>query len=170
MAHQYLSMLLSHYSPPHLLRSQNSDHLIISKLTVGGRSFFYLAPKLWKNLPNNVLEADTVCQFRSSVRNPSPGQPSGRDHWKQLSPYNLTLLQLEQTAGLSGLVENWSPTKPSLSQGFFSFLSPMEFWFLAAVTSGLLSGGHFISSDIVNLITQILFKLDWAGRCHHWIK
>ncbi len=37
---------------------------------------------------------------------------------------------------------------------FFSVLSPMEFWFLAAVASGLLSWGHFISSDIVNLIEQ----------------
>ncbi len=74
--------------------------------------------------------------------------------------HDLTLLQLEQTTGLSGPVENWPTTEPGFSQGFFSFLSPMEFWFLAAVTSGLLSGGHFISSDIVNLITQILFKLN----------
>ncbi len=53
---------------------------------------------------------------------------------------------------------------------FFSILSPMEFWFLAAVTSGLLSWGHFISSDIVDLIEQKLFKLSWAGQCHHWIQ
>ncbi len=54
LAPQYLSELLSHYSPPRLLRSQNSGPLIIpriSKSTAGGRSFFYLAPKLWKNLP-----------------------------------------------------------------------------------------------------------------------
>ncbi len=50
---------------------------------------------------------------------------------------------------------------------FFSILSPMEFWFLAAVASGLLSWGHLISSDIVDLIAQILFKLNWAGRWHH---
>ncbi len=37
----------------------------------------------------------------------------------------------------------------------------MEFWFLATVASGLLSWGHFISSDIIDLIAQILFKLDW---------
>ncbi len=43
---------------------------------------------------------------------------------------------------------------------FFSVLSPMEFWFLAAVTSGLLSWGHFISSDIVDLIEQKLFELN----------
>ncbi len=44
LAPQYLSELLSHYSPPH---SQKSGHLIIpkiSKSTAGGRSLFYLAP------------------------------------------------------------------------------------------------------------------------------
>ncbi len=63
LAHQYLSELLSHYSPPRLLRSQNSGHLIIpriSKSTAGGRSFFYL--------PNNVREADTLCQFISRLK------------------------------------------------------------------------------------------------------
>ncbi len=57
LAPQYLSKLLSHYSPLHPLRSQNSGHLIIpriSKSTAGGRSFFYLAPELWNNLPNTV--------------------------------------------------------------------------------------------------------------------
>ncbi len=50
---QYLSELLYHYSPSRPLRSQNSGHLIIpriSKSTAGSRSFFYLAPKLWNNL------------------------------------------------------------------------------------------------------------------------
>ncbi len=42
------------------------------------------------------------------------------------------------------------PTEPGFSQGFFFFffiLSQREFWFLAAVASGLLSWGHLISSD-----------------------
>ncbi len=71
LAPQYLSELLSHYSPPRLLRSQNSGHLIIpkiSKSTAGGRSFFYLAPKLWNNLPNTVREAKTLCQFKSRLK------------------------------------------------------------------------------------------------------
>ncbi len=38
----------------------------------------------------------------------------------------------------------------------------MQFWFHAAVASGLLSWGHFISSDIINLIARILFKLNNA--------
>ncbi len=45
---------------------------------------------------------------------------------------------------------------------FFSVLSPMEFWFLPAVASGLLSWGHFISSDIIDLIAPILFI--WTER------
>ncbi len=71
LAPQYLSELLSHNSPPRPLRSQNSGHLIIpriSKSTVGGRSFFYLAHKLWNNLTSNVREADTLCQFKSRLK------------------------------------------------------------------------------------------------------
>ncbi len=71
LAPQYLSELLSHYSPPRLLRSQNSGHLIlprISKSTTGSRSFFYFASKLWNNLPNAVRKADTLCQFKSRLK------------------------------------------------------------------------------------------------------
>ncbi len=71
LAPQYLSELLSHYSPSRPLRSQNSGCLIIpriSKSTAGGRSFSCLAPKLWNNLPNTVREADTLCQFKSRLK------------------------------------------------------------------------------------------------------
>ncbi len=70
LAPQYLSELLSHYSPPHPLRSQNSVHLIIpriSKSIAGGRFFSYLVPKLRNNLPNKVREADTLSQFKSEA-------------------------------------------------------------------------------------------------------
>ncbi len=71
LAPQYLNELLSHYSPPRPLRSQNSGHLIIpriSKSTAGGRCFFFSAPKLWNNLPNTVREADTLYQFKSRLK------------------------------------------------------------------------------------------------------
>ncbi len=90
----------------------------------------------------------------------SPRQPSGKDPWNQWTTYTLTLLQLEQTTDLSGQRGTGPPTEPGFSQGFFSVLSPMEFSFLAAVASGLLSWGHFISSTIIDLIAQILFKLN----------
>ncbi len=50
---------------------------------------------------------------------------------------------------LSELLLHYRPPHPLRS----------EFWFLAIVASGLLSWGHFISSDITDLIAQILFKL-----------
>ncbi len=71
LAPQFLCELLSHYSASRLLRSQNSGHLIIpriSKSSVGRRSISYLAPKLWNNLPNTVQEADTLCQFKSRLK------------------------------------------------------------------------------------------------------
>ncbi len=54
---KYLRELFSHYSHSCLLRSQNSGHLIIpriSKSTAVGRSFSCLASNLWNNLPNTV--------------------------------------------------------------------------------------------------------------------
>ncbi len=39
----------------------------------------------------------------------------------------------------------------------------------ATVPFGLLSWGHLICGNIVDLIAQILFELNWAGRWHHWI-
>ncbi len=47
-------------------------------------------------------------------------QPSEKDHWNQWSPYNLTLLQLEQTNRSSGRRGTGPPTEPGFSQGFFS--------------------------------------------------
>ncbi len=43
----------------------------------------------------------------------------------------------------------------------------MEFWFLAVVASGLLSWGHFIYSDITDLIAQILFMSRFMDLCAH---
>ncbi len=51
LAPAYLTNLLSRYNPTRSLRSQNSGLLVvprIAKSTKGGRTFSYLAPKLWK--------------------------------------------------------------------------------------------------------------------------
>jgi len=75
--------------------------------------------------------------------------------------HNVTLLHpgIELLVS-SGQRRTGPPTEPGFSQGFFSILSPMEFWFLVAVASDLFSRGHLISSDIIDLIAQILFKLN----------
>ncbi len=54
----------------------------------------------------------------------------GKRPLEQWSPYNLTLLQLEQTTGSFGQRGTAPPTEPGFSQGFFSVLSRMEFSFL----------------------------------------
>ncbi len=108
---------------------------------------------------------------RSPVRTSSPRHPSGKDPWNQWTTYTLTLLQLEQTAGSSGQRITGPPDWAWFLPSFFSpFCHRWRFWFLAIVASGLLSWGHFISSDITDLIAQILFKLYLAGRWHHWIQ
>ncbi len=56
---------------------------------------------------------------RSPVRTPSPRQPSGKDHWNQFSPYNLTLQPLEFNCWVVWPEEKWPPTEPGFSQGFF---------------------------------------------------
>ncbi len=65
---------------------------------------------------------------RSPVRTSLPRQPSRKDHWNQWSPYNLILLQLEQTTGSTGQSGTGPPTEPGFSQGFF----------LRSVTDGVL--------------------------------
>ncbi len=93
---------------------------------------------------------------RSPVRNSSPRHLLGKDHWNQWTTYNLTLMQLEQTAGSSGRRGTGPPTEPGFSQDFF--LHSVTDGVLVA--SGLLSWGIFISSKIIDLIAQILFKLN----------
>ncbi len=74
---------------------------------------------------------------RSPVRTPSPRQPSGKDHWNQLSTYNLTLLQLEQTAGSSGQRGTGPPTELVFSQDFFSIPSRHRWSFGSLLLSPL---------------------------------
>ncbi len=62
-------------------------------------------------------------QWKSATR-----QPSGKEHWNQWSPYTLTLLQLEQTTGMSDQRGIGPLTEPGFSKGFF----------LRSVTDGVL--------------------------------
>ncbi len=64
----YLTNLLSRYNPTRSLRSQNSGLLVVPKSTKGGRTFSYLAPKLWNSLPDNVRGSDTLSLFKSRLK------------------------------------------------------------------------------------------------------
>ncbi len=65
LAPAYLTNLLSCYNPTRSLRSHNSGLLVvprIAKSTKGGRTFSYLAPKLWNSLPDNVrVQTHSLC-------------------------------------------------------------------------------------------------------------
>ncbi len=79
---------------------------------------------------------------------------------EQWTTYTLTLLQLEQTTDSSLAGGELAPRLSLVSPKVFSpFCHRCSFSFLAAVASGLLSWGHFISSTIIDLIAQILFNL-----------
>ncbi len=70
LAPVYQTNLLSRYNPTRSLRSQNSGLLVvprIAKSTKGGRTFSYLAPKLWNSLPDNVQGSDTLSLFKSRL-------------------------------------------------------------------------------------------------------
>ncbi len=74
LAPAYLT-LLSRYNPTRSLRLQNSGLLVvprIAKSTKGGRTFSYLAPKLWNSLPDNVRGSDTLFRlFKSRLKDTS---------------------------------------------------------------------------------------------------
>ncbi len=127
-------------------------------------------PEITSTALNVSRDQDTLMspRDRSPLKTLSPRRPSGQVLRNQMSPlHNLTLLQLEFNCLFVWQEENCPP-----DWVFLSILSPMEFWFLAALASGLIGWEHLISSDIVDLIAQILFKLNWTvlGWCHHWIQ
>ncbi len=70
LAPAYLTNLLSRYNPTRSLRSQNSGLLVvpIAKSTKGGRTFSYLAPKLWSSLPDSFWGSDTLSLFKSRLK------------------------------------------------------------------------------------------------------
>ncbi len=75
-----------------------------------------------------------------------------------MSPlHNLTLLQLELNCRFGLAKGELDPQLSLVSPKVFSpFLSPMGFWFLAAVASGLLSWGHL--TDCTDTIGR---ELNW---------
>ncbi len=111
---------------------------------------------------------------RSPVRTPSPRQPREKTTGTSWTLTIWLCWSWKQTAGSSSQRGSGPPSEPGFSQGFFSILSVSILTdgvlFLATVSSGLLSWGHLISSTIIDLIAQILFKLNWDGWCRHTIQ
>ncbi len=71
LAPAYLTNLYITLQSNPLPRSQNSGLLVvprIAKSTKGGRTFSYLAPKLWNSLPENVRGSDTLSLFTSRLK------------------------------------------------------------------------------------------------------
>ncbi len=108
-----------------------------------------------------------------SSRDRSPVKTSSPDgHWEKTTGTRWLLCTIWLCSSMDNLLVRLATTEP----GFFlpMFFSPFchrwRFGSLPLSASGLLSWGHLISSDIVDLIAQILFKLNWAGRWHHWIQ
>ena len=70
-APSYIEELIEVYHPPRALRSEDAGLLVtrqVSKSRTGGRSFSYLAPLLWNQLPASVREADTLSLFKSRLK------------------------------------------------------------------------------------------------------
>jgi len=66
----YLNTLLNHCTPPHTLRSGNQyllQHLRVST-EFAKRSFSYLAPKLWNNIPLDIRLCSTPPTFKRHLK------------------------------------------------------------------------------------------------------
>jgi hypothetical protein len=71
-APQYLSDIVSIYTPSRTLRSSADSRLFkiprYNKKTQGQRSFSHYAPSLWNNLPYSVRHSSTLEQFKRSLK------------------------------------------------------------------------------------------------------
>ena len=70
-APQYISDFLVQYKPPRALRSSDKKLLQVPHFklkTYGGRTFSYIAPYLWNQLPNAIRQAPSVGTFKSNLK------------------------------------------------------------------------------------------------------
>ncbi len=71
LAPQYLSELLTHYTPTRVLRSSEAGLLTVQTTqlkTMGDRAFSSLAPKLCNYLPSEIRNAESLNVFKSSLK------------------------------------------------------------------------------------------------------
>ena len=68
---QYISDFLVQYKPSRALRSSDKKLLQVPHFklkTYGGRSFSYIAPYLWNQLPSAIRQAPLLATFKSSLK------------------------------------------------------------------------------------------------------
>ena len=69
LAPRYISDFLVQYKPPRALRSSDKKLLQVPHFklrTYWGRSFSYIAPYLWNQLPNVIRQASSITTFKSN--------------------------------------------------------------------------------------------------------
>ena len=70
-APQYISDFLVQYKPARALRSSDKKLLQVPHFklkTYGGRSFSYIAPYLWNQLPDAIRQAPSFATFKSNLK------------------------------------------------------------------------------------------------------
>ena len=68
LAPQYLTDLLTPYTPSRNLRSSDPGRLTVPKVKLkkrGDRTFAAAGPKLWNSLPPSIRHAPSICTFKS---------------------------------------------------------------------------------------------------------
>ena len=71
LAPQYISDFPVQYEPPRALRSSDKKLLQVPHFklkTYGGRSFSYMAPYLWNQLPDAIQQAPSFGTFKSNLK------------------------------------------------------------------------------------------------------
>ena len=71
LAQEYLSDLVTIYTPERSLRSMNETKLVVPKTNTvmyGDQSFACAEPKLWNSLPNELCEAESVGMFQKHLK------------------------------------------------------------------------------------------------------
>ena len=71
LAPQYISDFLAQYKPPRALRSSDKKLLQVPHFklkTYGARSFSYIAPYLWNQLPDAIRHASSLAIFQSNLK------------------------------------------------------------------------------------------------------
>ena len=71
-APQYLSDLLQPYTPARQLRSASDPRTFVSPhvntKTFGERSFCYVGPSVWNNLPQSLRHSDSASSFKAALK------------------------------------------------------------------------------------------------------